>query len=170
MRLSSEEMKSGAIEAARELRKKITFAEKKFWYHVRNRKFLGLKFRRQHPIEFEYNGQKRFFVADFFCPEKNLIVEIDGGIHIYQKKYDELRTLIINELRIEIIRFSNEDVLGNFEKVRKDLTLRLHPDMNKDNGVTDCPLLGGEGKKSCPSPVRRRGWGMRLENQINNKE
>ncbi|MDP6685133.1 MAG: DUF559 domain-containing protein [Candidatus Marinimicrobia bacterium] len=50
-------------------------------------------------------------MADFYCHECKLIVEIDGGIHESQKEYDELRTWIINQLDFQVIRFKNEDVL-----------------------------------------------------------
>ena len=112
-------------QTARDLRKQSPKAENVFWNLVRNRSFLNLKFRRQHPIEFEYNNQKRFFIADFFCFEKKLVVEIDGRIHESQKDYDELRTLIINELGMKVVRFLNGEVMNNIEKVKRDLTLIL---------------------------------------------
>ena len=118
-------MSNLAKQTARDLRKRSTSAENIFWNFVRNRSFQNLKFRRQHSIEFKYENQKRFFIADFFCFEKKLVVEIDGGIHETQKDYDELRTLIINELGIKVIRFSNEEVMNNIEKVKRDLTLIL---------------------------------------------
>ena len=114
-----------ANRAARDLRKHSTRAENIFWDIVRNRSFQNLKFRRQHPIEFEYNNQKRFFIADFFCFEKNIVIEIDGGIHESQKDYDDLRTIIINELGMKVVRFSNDEVMYNIEKVKKNLTLIL---------------------------------------------
>jgi len=114
-----------AKQTARDLRKQSTRAENIFWNLVRNRYFINLKFRRQHPIEFEYDNQRRFFIADFFCFEKKLVVEIDGGIHESQKGYDELRTLIINELGMKVVRFSNDEVMNNVEKVKEDLALIL---------------------------------------------
>ncbi|MDA3812710.1 MAG: DUF559 domain-containing protein, partial [Candidatus Cloacimonetes bacterium] len=79
-------------QVVRELRKKETLAEKKFWELVRNRQISGKKFRRQYPITFEWNDKIRYFVADFYCHECKLIIEIDGGIHELQKDYDILRT------------------------------------------------------------------------------
>ena len=118
-------MQSLAKQAARDLRKRSTKTENIFWNLIRNRNFLNLKFRRQHPIVFEYDNQKRFFIADFFCFEKKLVIEIDGGIHESQKDYDELRTLIINELGIKVVRFSNDEVLNDIEKVKENLPLIL---------------------------------------------
>lgn len=71
-----------AFEKARTLRKSSTKAEDKLWQVLRNRNVKGLKFRRQHPFE--------EFILDFYCPEKDLVVEIDGGYHLTeeQMKYD----------------------------------------------------------------------------------
>ncbi|MBL7127597.1 MAG: endonuclease domain-containing protein [Ignavibacteria bacterium] len=114
-------MLNKATKVARELRRKSTTSEKIFWDAVRNRKVLNRKFNRQFPIHFEYDGIKRFFIADFYCHEKNLIVEIDGGIHEKQKDYDKLRTAIINELGLKVIRFKNELVKNNLDEVIESL-------------------------------------------------
>jgi very-short-patch-repair endonuclease len=103
------------------LRRNQTQAEEAFWDLVRNRNILQKKFYRQYPILFEYESVPGFFVADFYCHECSLVIEIDGGIHEKQKEYDSKRTLIINELGINVIRFSNESVLDNIERVRKEL-------------------------------------------------
>ena len=113
------------FETARELRKRNTVAEDAFWQMIRNRRFLDLKFKRQFPIEFDYEDRKRFFIADFYCHEKKLVVEIDGGIHESQKEYDELRDEIMNIMGLKIIRFSNLKILNNLEKVKNSLTLFL---------------------------------------------
>jgi very-short-patch-repair endonuclease len=114
-------MKAKIIETARNLRKQQTTAEKAFWNKVRSKRFNGLKFRRQHPIEFEYYGEIRHFIADFYCPGLSLIVEIDGGIHERQKGYDKLRTEILSNMTYRVVRFSNKDVLENIEEVIKKL-------------------------------------------------
>ena len=114
-------MLNEATKVARELRSKSTTAEKIFWDAVRNRKVLDRKFNRQFPIHFEYDGIKRFFIADFYCHEKKIIVEIDGGIHEQQKDYDKLRTAIINELGIKMIRFKNDLVKNNLDEVIESL-------------------------------------------------
>ena len=113
-------------ETVRDLRKKSTNAEIIFWNAVRNRNFYGNKFFRQHPILFEIDGKKRFFIADFYCSQKKLVVEIDGSIHEKQKDYDELRTHIINTMGINVVRFKNEDIKhdleGIFIKLKKELS------------------------------------------------
>ncbi len=106
-----------AKRAARDLRRKQTNAEAKLWNLLRNRQFYGKKFLRQHPIFFEYESKKRFFIADFYCHEEKLVVEIDGKIHEYQKDYDNLRTYIINAFGIRVARFRNEEVENNIETV-----------------------------------------------------
>ncbi len=103
------------------LRKRSTPSESKFWKIVRNRRFLGLKFLRQHPIDFEIDGRKKYFIADFCCCERSLVVEIDGGVHETQADYDKMRTHIINNLGYRVIRFKNEDIENNLEYVISEL-------------------------------------------------
>ncbi len=97
-------------EFARRLRKEATKEEKIVWEVLRNRKYLNLKFRRQHVVE--------GFVVDFFCYELDLAVGIDGKIHEMQKEYDELRQNIIEEKGIKFIRVTNEEI-------RKDVNILL---------------------------------------------
>jgi very-short-patch-repair endonuclease len=94
----------------RQLRKNQTESETIVWNLVRNRQINGRKYFRQYPIQFKYNNEKRFFVADFYCAEIKLVLEIDGKIHEQQHEYDEMRTYIINQLGIKVIRISNEEV------------------------------------------------------------
>ena len=84
--------------AARKLRRESTPAEKILWKIIRNKKYNNLKFYRKYPLRFNYDGRKRFFVADFYCYACKLVIELDGPIHNYQKDYDELRTYIMNVL------------------------------------------------------------------------
>jgi very-short-patch-repair endonuclease len=99
------------VELAKELRKNMTPAEEFLWGQLRNRKFLGLKFRRQHPVE--------VFVVDFICIEKYLVVEVDGEIHQTpeQKEWDENRAAEIEKYGLTILRFTNEEVIHNTDKV-----------------------------------------------------
>jgi len=93
------------------LRKEITIAEKLLWNKLRNKQLEGLKFRRQHPID--------IFIADFYCHEKKLIVEVDGEIHKYQKEYDEGRTSELEAYGVTVIRFTNDEVINNIKQVIK---------------------------------------------------
>ena len=103
------------LEQVRELRKNQTEAEEIFWEIVRNRGFLGLKFRRQHQV-----GR---FIVDFFCASKNLIVEIDGEIHLNpeQRERDKSRDHYLKELEYKTLRFSNDDIYNNIMEVLDEI-------------------------------------------------
>ncbi len=96
---------------ARELRKASTEAEDILWKYLRGRKFNQLKFLRQHPIVYGGNKSREdFFIADFYCHQKRLVIELDGGIHEGQKEYDKGRDQILNEMGIQVLRIKNEMV------------------------------------------------------------
>jgi very-short-patch-repair endonuclease len=98
-------------EWTRRLRAEGTEAEAALWHLLRNRKLIGCKFRRQVPV-----GR---YVADFYCHERKLIVELDGGVHSDpdQQLHDQNRDIFLLSLGLRILRFSNEDALGGPEKV-----------------------------------------------------
>ncbi|MCB0624882.1 MAG: endonuclease domain-containing protein [Saprospiraceae bacterium] len=107
---------------ARELRKNQTPAEKVFWEKVRGRRFMGKKFSRQYVIEHaDILGKKFYYIADFYCDEKRLIVEIDGGIHATQVEYDQIREAVLIEMNYQIMRFKNEEVLNEWGLVEERL-------------------------------------------------
>ncbi len=98
------------IQRARTLRKNMTEAEEKLWFFLRNRRFCGLKFLRQHPIIYDLiNNEPRYYIADFYCSEKKLIVELDGKIHEFQKEKDQFRDEILADQGLRILRLKNED-------------------------------------------------------------
>jgi leucyl-tRNA synthetase len=102
------------ISFARELRKNQTPEEKMVWDKVRGRRLLGFKFLRQHPIIVNtFNGTTAFYIADFYCAEKKLVVEIDGLIHALQIDYDKARDIVMNEMGLQIIRINNEEINAN---------------------------------------------------------
>ncbi len=109
--------REGIKMTVRALRRNQTQAEKKLWELLRRKQLLGKKFYRQYPVIFKQEKIVRFFVADFYCREIKLVVEIDGKIHEDQKEYDEIRTYIMNVLGITVIRFSNKEVLEQSDKV-----------------------------------------------------
>jgi very-short-patch-repair endonuclease len=96
---------------AKELRKNHTEAEDILWQHLRRRKLGGLKFRRQHPLH--------KYIADFYCNEKKLVIELDGDVHFANDNpdYDRGRTQTLEELGITVIRFSNDEILRNIQSV-----------------------------------------------------
>ena len=97
-------------ELQKENKKNSTQAESILWENLRN-KNIKYKFRRQHIID--------IFIADFVCLEKKLIIEVDGGYHntLEQREADELRTQILNEIGFKVIRFTNEQVIGDIDNV-----------------------------------------------------
>ena len=103
---------------AKEFRHAPTPAERHAWSLLRNRRLLGLKFRRQHVL---YG-----FIVDFFCPEHKLILELDGSHHglAIQAGYDAARTAWLKEAGYQVIRLRNLDLTP--ERVR-DLVLANLP-------------------------------------------
>ncbi len=115
-------VKKLATIVARELRKNMTREERIFWEWIRERKMMGYRFLRQHPIYFSVGGKERFFIADFYCKELSLVIEIDGGIHKKQKEYDRLREEILKNIKgLRILRFKNEEILENKLKVMNEI-------------------------------------------------
>ena len=106
-----------AKSTARRLRKNQTNAEKILWQKLRNRNFAGLKFTRQHPIYYFKNDKKKFLIADFYCNNLKLIVEVDGRIHEKQKNYDQIREELLESKLYKIIRFKNEEIEDNINGV-----------------------------------------------------
>jgi very-short-patch-repair endonuclease len=94
---------------AKELRRNMTRAESLLWERLRNRRLCGLKFRRQHPL-----GRS---IADFYCAEYRLVVELDGVIYDTQHGYDEERTRQFETFGYRVIRFRNDQIENEMEKV-----------------------------------------------------
>ena len=107
------------IHRRKELRNKSTPEEILLWLQLKNCK-TGFKFRRQHSI----GG----YIADFYCPTKKLVIEIDGTQHFKKesKEYDKIRTGYFEGLDIRVLRFSNLEVSTETErvvrKIKKELT------------------------------------------------
>ena len=132
---------SGLVETARELRQQSTPAGKLFWELVRDRRFDGLKFRREHQI-----GE---YIADFYCDEKKLVVELDGEVHNTEKrkKTDEKRDAYLRSLGITVVRISNEFLLNKTEEAFQTITQ-----------VIEAPLPLGEAGVRASNTLRdRRG-------------
>jgi very-short-patch-repair endonuclease len=103
------------FERANLLRKNLTGAELLLWKNLRNRKLMGCKFRRQHPV-----GK---YIVDFYCHEKLLVIELDGGIHENPdvKERDEGREYDLNSLGLTIIRFKNEEIESNLDTILNEI-------------------------------------------------
>jgi very-short-patch-repair endonuclease len=115
------ELREIAKVVCRELRKNSKQAENILWNAIRNRKLEGRKFLRQHPLFYDITGKESFFVADFYCHEDKLIIELDGGYHKYQLKEDEERTEILNLLGLRVVRFKNEKIFHNLDDVLNEI-------------------------------------------------
>jgi len=100
--------KRNKITIAKKLRINSTDTEKYLWKYLRGRQFEGIKFRRQHPI-----GK---YVVDFINLEREIIIEVDGGQHLENKK-DKLRDRWLKEQGYEVLRFWDNEVLTNVEGV-----------------------------------------------------
>jgi very-short-patch-repair endonuclease len=94
---------------ARALRRNSSDAELRLWYHLRDRRLDGAKFRRQFPV-----GP---YIADFACIEAMLIVELDGGQHSEQVERDAARTEYLERRGYRVVRFWNDEVFTELEGV-----------------------------------------------------
>jgi very-short-patch-repair endonuclease len=105
------------IQYARELRKGMTKSEKKLWYDFLSKQ--KHKFYRQRPID--------HFIADFYSSEANCIIEIDGSQHYTEEglKKDSVRNDILELYGLEILRFSNEEVMNRFDIVCAEIESKL---------------------------------------------
>ncbi|MBI5936432.1 MAG: YgiQ family radical SAM protein [Betaproteobacteria bacterium] len=114
---------------ARELRSHQTDAEHLLWEVLRAKRFLGLKFRRQHPI-----GR---YILDFYCDELKLAIELDGGQHAEQQTYDAERTRYLEQQGIHVLRYSNNDVLAQTEAVLE----AIYQEINSVSPTLSAPQL-----------------------------
>ena len=123
---------TGMIKQVRDLRKNQTEAENIFWELVRNKKLLGLKFRRQHQIG--------HYIVDFYCHSQKLIIELDGEIHNSpeQKKKDETRDKYLKSLGNKILRFNNTELFENTGGLLKKIEESLSPSGRdgREGGIT----------------------------------
>ena len=152
---------------AQKLRRASTDAEMAFWLQVRDRRFMGLKFKRQIPI-----GK---YIVDFLCPERNLVVEIDGGQHS-ESQSDKVRDEFLATQSLRVVRFWNNDVLSNVDGVLNQLTEilgSLSPiraaDGGRGRGVRG-RLNKGESGDCCATPSSQPSPSMRPRSRTGEKE
>ena len=118
---------------ARSLRKKMTKAEEVLWTKLRRKQIKGLHFRRQHPYG--------MYILDFYCDEAKLAIEVDGKIHDYRIEYDRKKDEYLKRTGITVLRFKNEQVLNNIDKVLEQIKSFLN------NFQTNTPSPLGEGRE-----------------------
>ena len=117
--------KKSITELARDLRKNPTDSEKILWQVLQKRRLDGYRFVRQKPFIYgQYNQQRFFFIADFYCAEKKLVIELDGKIHEHQKFYDYQKDMVLQKLGLKTVRISNNE-LGNLDAVKKKILNEL---------------------------------------------
>jgi very-short-patch-repair endonuclease len=97
--------KAELFNLAQQMRKNPTEAEIAMWKILRKFRQSGFPFRRQHPIE--------FYIADFYCHYLRLVIEVDGEIHTEKEiqSHDESRTGELERFGINVLRFTNNEIL-----------------------------------------------------------
>jgi len=124
---------------ARENRKNPTTAEKKMWKFLQKKEFAGLKFTRQKPLD--------NFIADFYCAELMLVIEIDGKYHDNRKEQDKIRSEILQKkYGIKVIRYTNDQILNNPKEVLKDLykKIKFYISLNENKSDENDPPDKGD--------------------------
>lgn len=106
------------LEFAKSMRHTATDAEAFMWQLLRAKRFMNLKFRRQHVI--------KPYIVDFYCHEIGLVIELDGSQHGMDNaiEYDAERTMFLEDLGLTVVRYWNHDVLGLMDMVLEDLWQR----------------------------------------------
>ncbi len=105
---------SKMLERSRALRKEMTPEERHLWFD----------FLRSYPLHiYKQRSIAEHFIADFYCPDAKLVIEVDGGQHFTEdgKAYDDMRTSVIELYQIEVIRFTNAEVKNHFEAVCSEI-------------------------------------------------
>ena len=100
------------------LRNNATFPEKLLWQYLKD-SGLGHKFRRQHGIG--------VYVVDFYCPRKRLAIEVDGKSHLTPegKKHDATRAVFLDHACINVLRFTNDEVVDELDRVLEKIKQTL---------------------------------------------
>jgi len=115
---------------ARELRNNQTSSEKIIWEKLRQRQMMGFKFLRQHPVFYKIiNDRVDFFIADFYCAELKLVIELDGPIHETSFEYDKERDTKLLSKGLLTIRIKNcelEEIDKVLEKINNTVLERLN--------------------------------------------
>ena len=110
---------AGLVTLARELRERQTPAEALLWKLLRNRQLLGFKFRQQH--------QFGDYIADFYCHQARLVIECDGSVHDLHEQWhhDQNRQAYMIAEGLRVVRFTNDQILNDIEKVLEEISKYL---------------------------------------------
>jgi very-short-patch-repair endonuclease len=128
---------NGKVGAAKRLRRNQTDAERVLWFHLRDRRLRGLKFKRQVPID--------RYIADFCCTEARLVIELDGGQHATRTSEDANRTRILGAMGYLVLRFWNNDVMQNIDGLLEEILSTL--EQHRSEPPHPDPLPCGEREK-----------------------
>jgi very-short-patch-repair endonuclease len=108
------------------LRKEGTFSEVLLWKKLQRRQMQGYNFRRQKPID--------NYIVDFFCPELNLAIEIDGATHGFKEKYDGKRQQKLESLGVKFLRFTEINVRENLWAILEEIKKFVKKIENNNEG------------------------------------
>ncbi len=105
------------IHHAKNLRKSMTKEERKLWY----------TFLRYLPVKFVRQKVLGYYIADFYCPERKIVLELDGSQHYEgkQEQHDVQRDEFLEGNGIKVLRISNYDIAKDFEQVKKEILYYL---------------------------------------------
>jgi len=149
---------------ARALRKKRSWAEKLVWQWLRDRRFSGYKFRREHPA-----GK---YLLDFFCEEARLPIELDGFEHGHpaRQTYDGERTRFLETLGIKELRFWNSRLRRESQAIRETIFNALQeraphplPEYTRPGIIGSVKSQGKARPHPSPLPRERESAGTRVE-------
>lgn len=108
------------------LRNNLTNAEKLLWDRLKENK-LEFRFKPQHPID--------IFIADFYCHALKLVIEIDGEYHKFQIEKDNTRASELENLGLKTIRFTNQEIENNIEKVLESIKIEIEKNKNQNAAI-----------------------------------
>ena len=130
----------------RKLRQQPTRAEAALWFQLRDKKFLGYKFRRQHSI-----GR---YVLDFFCAKLMLGIEVDGATHLdpAKKEYDKIRQAWIEDRGVRIIRFTDSEILADTDATLNKLRRCINSSPGPSSARRGAPPLTPPHRGGEPTP------------------
>jgi very-short-patch-repair endonuclease len=120
-------LKAGTLEKrqlAERMRAEQTPSEAILWEQLRNNRLLGLKFRRQQPID--------GFIVDFYCHAISLVIEVDGAVHTDQQQYDRERDAILQQRGLTIVRITNDEIEAGIHPVVSNLKNLAYSLLHRD--------------------------------------
>ncbi|MFB3881046.1 MAG: endonuclease domain-containing protein [Armatimonadota bacterium] len=123
---------------ARQMRREPTAAERLLWSHLRGRQLSGMRFRRQHAID--------RFIADFYCAEARLVIELDGSPHRGNQGQDQWRVGSLESLGFRVLRFWSDEVISSLPSVLQ----RIAEEADEARGARQT-------SPPSPSPCTERG-------------